>query len=56
MIMFNVGDIVTFEESIPGKIIDVMVDKDNDTVYLVDFKNSCGLFLAKDLKLVEKRD
>ena len=56
MIMFNVGDIVTFEESIPGKIIDVMVDKDNDTVYLVDFKNSCGLFLAIDLKLVEKRD
>jgi hypothetical protein len=55
--MFNVGDIVTFEESIPGEIIDVMVDKDNDTVYLVLFENgTTGVFLAKDLKLVEKRD
>ena len=54
MIMFNVGDIVTFEESIPGKIIDVVVGNDNNTYYMVDFKNSCGLFLAKDLDLYEE--
>ena len=51
---FNVGDIVTFEESIPGKIIDVVVGNDDNTYYLVDFRNSTGLFLAKDLDLYEE--
>ena len=53
--MFNVGDLVAFEESVPGKVIDVMVDKDSNTVYLVLFENgTTGIFLAKDLKLYKE--
>ena len=55
MIMFNIGDIVIFEESIPGRVIDVMVNKDNNTCYLVIFENgTTGIFLAKDLELYEE--
>ena len=55
MIMLNVGDLVVFEESIPGKVLDVMVDKDNNTVYLVLFENGVAeVFLAKDLDLYEE--
>ena len=54
MATFNVGDTVTFQESIPGKVIDVVVGNDDNTYYLVDFRNSAGLFLAKDLNLYEE--
>ena len=53
-IMFDVGDVVRYQESREGKIIHVDVDYDNNTVYVVDFLNETyGSFHAKDLTLVK---
>lgn len=51
--IFSIGDIVTYQDSKLGEVIHVGVDEDNNTFYLVDFKNSCGKFLAKDLEFIK---
>ena len=50
--IFDIGDTVTYQESREGKVIYVGVDEDNNTIYIVDFRNSCGKFLARDLEFV----
>lgn len=50
--IFDLGDTVRYEDSIEGKVIYVTVDEDDNTIYIVDFKNSCGKFLARDLIFV----
>ena len=50
--IFSVGDTVTYQDSREGKVIYVGVNEDNETFYVVDFRNSCGKFLAKDLEFV----
>ena len=53
-IIFDLNDIVRFQDSSGGRIIDVIVDEDSNTRYAVLFENGvCCLFLAKDLTLVK---
>lgn len=51
--IFSMGDIVTYQESKLGVVVCVNVDEDNNTTYEVDFKNSTGIFLARDLEFVK---
>lgn len=53
--IFNIGDMVVFDESIEGVVTDVTVNQENNTEYIVNFINgTCARFLAKDLKLYKE--
>ena len=52
-IMYDIGDVVTYQDSKIGVVVHIGVDEDNNTTYEVDFKNSIGTFLAKDLDFVK---
>ena len=52
-LMYDIGDVVTYQDSKIGVVVRVDVDEDNNTTYEVDFKNSIGIFLAKDLEFVK---
>ena len=49
--IFDVGQYVCVpDKNITGQIIDVVVNKNNDTVYIVQFyKDTYDYFLGKDL-------
>lgn len=55
-IMYDIGDIVTYQDSKIGVVVNVDVDEDNNTTYEVLFNNDgnkvMASFLAKDLDFV----
>lgn len=55
--VFNINDIVRSTNGrIEGKIIDVRVNSNNDTIYAVNACTHIRWFLAKEIKLVKEEN